>query len=215
MAINPSDQEQFDQIIATAIENSDGSQIEYSLTAPKWQFLNYLVNKHDIVLHGSGNQNIARFEPRKAADLNEFGSQEAVYAAADGIWAMFFAIVDRDNFPMLVSNACIQFVDGDKLLSEPLYVFSLSQGMLQKRPWRTGYIYLLPAETFVKQPTIQFGAYSVQIKQQASLVEVNPIAKLAVGPEDFPFLDQIREHDDDRIAEYAQAMQTGGPWPAK
>jgi hypothetical protein len=39
------------------------------------------------------------------------------------------------------------------------------------------------------------------------------LAKLMVTPEDFPFLTQIRGHDDQRLQEYATALQTGAPWP--
>jgi hypothetical protein len=210
---NQADQINFDNLVRKAMNEAGCSNIEYSLAAPKWKFLNYLVEKHNIVLHGSGNPNIKMFEPRKADDINEFGSQKAVYSAADGIWAMFFAVIDRDKYPLVVSNACIQFVDGDAPVGDPYYMFSISQGFLNKKPWRTGVVYLLPSETFVEQSAIQFGEYKVRIKQQASLVAVEPIAKLEVGPTDFPFLDQIREHDDSRMEAYANAMQTGGAWP--
>jgi hypothetical protein len=42
---------------------------------------------------------------------------------------------------------------------------------------------------------------------------VQPLAKLTVTPEDFAFLMQIRGHDDQRLQEYATALQTGAPWP--
>jgi hypothetical protein len=42
---------------------------------------------------------------------------------------------------------------------------------------------------------------------------VKPLARVAVEPEDFPFLSQIRGHDDERLEEYAHAMETGAPWP--
>ena len=63
------------------------------------------------------------------------------------------------------------------------------------------------------QPPMAFGSYEVQIAQLASFVPVQPLAKLAVTPDDFPFLAQIRGHDDRRLGEYAAALQTGAPWP--
>jgi hypothetical protein len=42
---------------------------------------------------------------------------------------------------------------------------------------------------------------------------VKPLAYVEVGPQDFPFLQEIRGLDDDRLAEYGQAMQSGAPWP--
>ncbi len=213
ISTNQFDHTTFDQIYFNALEQKYCTEIQYDLAAPKWQFLNYLVEKHNIVTHGSGNPNITLFEPRQASDLNEFGSQKAVYAAADGVWPMFFAIIDRDNHAMSLNNGCVQLFDGGKPVSESLYMFSISQGFLQKKPWRKGTVYLLPSETFVEQQGMPFGEYTVRIKQQASLVPVKPIAQIDIYPEEFPFLAQIREHDDSRIQEYAQAIQTGGAWP--
>jgi hypothetical protein len=58
-----------------------------------------------------------------------------------------------------------------------------------------------------------FGSNTVHIAQLASYVPVQPLAKLTVTPEDFPFLARIRGHDDNRLKEYGLAMQTGAPWP--
>lgn len=59
------------------------------------------------MLHGTGEPDIALFEPRQPEDLSEFGGRRAVFAAMDGIWPMYFAILDRvtraaadpDGFP--------------------------------------------------------------------------------------------------------------------
>jgi hypothetical protein len=114
---------------------------------------------------------------------------------------------------MITSNACVRLVDQAGQVSEPRYVFSISQAALRKRPWRTGTIYLLPGETFVQQPNLQFGPYQVLVPQLASLVPVRPFARLEVAPEEFPFLNDIRGLDDARLPEYGQAMQSGSPWP--
>jgi hypothetical protein len=202
----------FDELLQT-IQSADGCPtIEYTLPLPKWQFLCYVADHHDIALHGSGDPNIDLFEPRQANDLSDFGNQKAVYAASDGIWAMFFAIVDRERVQS-VTNACVRLVDESRTRYGPYYVFSVSQSALASQPWRTGTVYLLPRGTFTTQPSIPFGASEVQIAQLASLVPVRPLAKLTVTPEDFPFLMQIRGHDDRRLQEYATALQTGAPWP--
>jgi hypothetical protein len=36
-----------------------------------------------------------------------------------------------------------------------------------------------------------------------------------VTPDDFPFLAQMRGHNDHRLADYARALETGAPWPAE
>lgn len=203
----------FDQLLTDAQARGPNAVIDYSLAAPKWQFLCYAAEQHNLALHGSGDASITIFEPRQANDLNEFGNQKAVYAAADGIWAMFFAILDRDHYPMTISNGCIRLVDSAGQVSDPVYIFSISQTALLEQPWRTGTVYLLPRKSFAAQAPIPFGPVEVRVAQLASFEPVTPLARLTVTPVDFPFLAQIRGHDDARLHEYAQALMTGGPWP--
>jgi hypothetical protein len=203
----------FDQLLDTALGVGGCPEIEYALPAPKWQFLCHAADHHDIALHGSGNPGIALFEPRQSHDLNEFGNRKAIYAAGDGIWAMFFAIADRDRYGMSVTNACMRLQDEAGTIHGPFYVFSVSHTARPREPWRIGTVYLLPRRTFETQPPIPFGSSLVHIPQLASLVEVQPVARLTVAPGDFPFLAEIRSHDDDRLQEYADALQTAAPWP--
>ena len=202
----------FDELLNTAFSIGECPMIEYSLPWPKWQFLCHLADHHDFALHGSGDPNIALFEPRQSNDLNEFGNQKAIYAASDGLWAMFFAIVDRERVTS-ITNACVRLADEAGTLHGPYYVFSVSQSALPTQPWRTGTVYLLPRSTFTLQPPMSFGSNQVHIAQLASFVPVQPVAKLTVTPEDFPFLMQIRGHNDQRLQEYATALQIGAPWP--
>jgi hypothetical protein len=212
-AYNEQMQLAFDTLLTTTLKSGECPLIDFTLPWPKWQFLCYLAEQHEIALHGSGAPNIALFEPRQPSDLTEFGNQKAVYAAADGLWAMFFAVVDRAQVGS-VANACIRLADETGAWQGPYYVFSVSQSALPNQPWRTGTVYLLPRQTFTMQAPVAVGATQVHIPQLASLVPVQPIAKLIVTPADFPFLRQIRGHDDQRLQEYATAMQTGGPWPS-
>jgi hypothetical protein len=203
----------FDELLNTTLSIGRSPTIQFTLPFPKWQFVCYLADHHDIALHGSGDSNIALFEPRQSNDLNEFGNQKAVYAASDGLWAMFFAIVDRDRVKS-ITNACVRLADETRTLHGPYYVFSVSQSALASQPWRTGTVYLLPRSTFITQPSMAFGSYQVHFAQLASFVPVQPLAKLTVTPADFAFLTQIRGHDDERLQEYATALQTGAPWPS-
>lgn len=207
------DVDAFERLWASVRAQPGVPLIDYRLRAPKWRFLNYLAARRSLALHGSGNFEIARFEPRQPVDISSFGGQRAVYAAADAIWAMFFAIVDRERYPMSLLNAAIEAVDSEAQTSAPFYIFSISRAALAQRPWRTGVAYLLPRASFVAQPPAIFGALEIRPAQLASLAPVVPLARLAVAPEDFPFLAQIRGHDDARLHEYATAMDSGAPWP--
>jgi hypothetical protein len=126
---------------------------------------------------------------------------------------MFFAVVDRERVGS-ITNACVRLTDEIGNLHGPYYVFSVSQTALPNRPWRTGTVYLLPRRTFTVQPPMAFGSYQVHFAQLASSEPVQPAAKLTVTPEDFPFLMEIRGHDNQRLQDYATALQTGAPWPS-
>jgi hypothetical protein len=111
-------------------------------------------------------------------------------------------------------NACIWVTYPDGHEAGPLYLFSVSRHAQPLHPYVTGMIYLLPAETFKPEPVMPFGEFRIRSAQLASPVAVKPLAKLTVEPADFPFLAQMRAHDDDRLAEYSQAIITRSAWPA-
>jgi hypothetical protein len=201
-----------DLLLASALAQGPDQPFDYSLPIPKWRFLCYVAEEHGLALHGSHNGEIVRFEPRQTRDMEAFGAQKAVYAAADGIWPMYFAIVDRTKSPSLI-NGCLRLEEKDGSLGRPHYFFSISEQAQGHDPYHEGVIYLLPRDTFIQQPPLQRDALRVHVAQLASPVEVVPLAKLVIMPEDFPFLAQMHTHEDARLAEYAAAMSGGLPWP--
>jgi hypothetical protein len=180
----------------------------------RWQFLCGVAEHRRIAFHGTGDPNIATFEPREPIDIASFGHQKAVFATTDPIWAMFYAIVDRDRYAMSLNNACLQLMDSEGRPGVPYYYFSITRGALEQRPWRTGYLYFLPIDSFVEQPAGRYAGHAARVPQLASPVAVTPFARLRVAPSDFPFLADIRGHEDSRLAEYAQAVMAAAPWPA-
>lgn len=206
---DPGTRTAFDGLLDRALKEGPGQAIDYTLTAPKWQFLRHVAERRGIVLHGSSDANITRLAPRQTDDIAPFGNQAAVYAASDGIWPLFFAILDRDHFPTgLLVNGCMN-IAGEP---DPFYFFSISQEALDQRPWRDGTVYLLPATEFEGQPSIDVGEVQISTGQVASRRPVVPIAKLPVAPADFPFLDQVRGHDDAVTIARARANPDGFPW---
>jgi hypothetical protein len=213
-ALNEKQRAACDHLLASMCTHADKPvTIDYALDIPKWQFLCYIADQEQVALHGSSNPSIQTFEPRQPTDVRAFGSQRAVYAAADGIWPLFFAILDRDRVPSIV-NTCarIEFVPGH--IVGPLYVFSVSRQVLHSQPWQAGSVYLLPRARFVPEPPVSFGSITLQSAQLAGFEPVVPCARLPVEPADFPFLSKIQGHDDRRIAEYVAAIEEGAPWPA-
>jgi len=182
---------------------------DYGDVAP-WKFLCGVADRHRTAFHGTGDPNIESFEPRQPIDYAPFGDQKAVFATSDPIWAMFYAVVDRNRYDITLNNGCIILLDAS---APPHYYFSISRGALQHRPWRTGYVYLLPAEGFVEQAPGPYAGGVARVPQLASPVPVKRLARLQASPGDFPFLTHIRGHDDERLAEYAQAVMAAAPWP--
>jgi hypothetical protein len=203
----------FDRLLDQAVADGPGRPVDYRLAAPKWQFLCHAADRSDLVLHGSGNPDIALFEPRQPGDTLEFSNRRAVFAATDGIWPMHYATLDRDRHPGVTTvNACVRLGTAEGGLGDPAYFFSVSRPALERRPWRTGTVYLLPAAGFERQPPLTIGADLVHIAQAASPAPVAPVGRITVHPADFPFLDAVRGHDDDVLKARIAADPQGFPW---
>lgn len=108
----------FDALYDRALR-ADGAGLAYDLCAPLWQFLCHVADTKPVLLRGSGNPDIAEFEPRQSGDVNAFGDHRAVYVASDGLWPLYFAILDRDRHPMSLINTSVRVaLDGGRT-SEP------------------------------------------------------------------------------------------------
>jgi len=191
-----------------------GNLIDYKLPYPKWQYLSWLCGTKQFVLHGSQTQKIDIVEPRQAKDIRTFSKQKAIYATTDGIWVIYFAIIDRENFPGIsLFNSCLQVRIDDNRWSGPFYFFSVSHFAKIQNPWRDGMIYILPRQTFEKEAHQKAQEMEVAFPHWISSVAVQPFSKLKVGPQDFPFLDQIHGHDDEKLVELYQSDPDGFPWP--
>jgi hypothetical protein len=202
----------FGQLYREGVLTARGGTVDYVLDAPRWQFLCWLCDTQDVLLHGSGNPGIDVFEPRKSNDIDEFGNRRAVYAASDGLWPLYFAIVDRDRYVRSLVNGCFRVLGADGALSDPYYYFSINADAMPHRPWRPGTIYILPRAGFEQQPRETYRGAEIAIAQWASLDPVEPLARIAVGPDDFPFLAQIRGHDMDEVSRRAERDPQGFPW---
>lgn len=197
----------FEELFTELILSANGDLVDYSLSAPKWQFLNYLSDTKAVVMHGSGDSTISEFEPRQSNDVKEFGDQRAVYAASDGIWASFYAILDRDRYVRSLINTCNRYV-GPYGQADSYYFFSINDDALPHRPWRTGTVYILPRQTFEMEPALE----GREATQWRSFSPVKPLAKVSIRPEEFQFLDHIRGHDLPTIQRRVKENPNGFPW---
>jgi hypothetical protein len=213
MEINNTEKIYFDSIVEKVIKNGKNRTIEYSSLTPKWKFLSYITKQYPYVLHGSENNNIKIFEPRQTNDLTTFGNQKAVYAAADGIWPIFYAILNRTKYPASMCNSCMYLEGETGIVTGPFYFFSISKHALEQKPWKIGTVYILPRDTFRTQPDETVRGNKVYVPQLASLVEVKPVAKIQVEPQDFPFINLVGGFDESDFKKYSNAMIRGEPLP--
>lgn len=202
----------FEALFERSIADGPNALIDYDLPWPRWQFISHIVEARNLIAHGSQNADIAEFEPRQSHDAHPFGNRQAVYGASDGLWSMYYAILDRATHPMLLVNSAARVEHEDGSLGDPFYFFSISQPALDARAFRPGTLYLLPRDSFEPMPPLEVGGQRAHVPQWASLEAVTPLARIDVAPQDFPFLAAIRGHDDASILERAKADPGGFPW---
>ena len=192
----------------------DGGCVNYQLPYPKWEFLSYLCETRDLVLHGSQTSGIKTIEPRQAKDVRAYSMQNAIYATTDGIWVIYFAILERKNNPDLsLFNSCLKARIGPDQFSDPLYFFAITQSARVRQPWCEGTIYILPRITFEQEPPQIAQGVEVVFPHWVSYVPVNPRATLQVVRSDFPFKEQVHGFDAETLQNAMQVNPNGFPWP--
>lgn len=179
--------------------------------APTWLVLAVLAERESIVFHGTSEPSIETFVPRKSVDTNPFGAQLAVYATKDPLWAMFYSALDRSvRFSM--HNGCFRTIDTTGRRSDPKYFFSISRTALDRRPFSPGFIYVLPAKSFVREPESVVLGTRIEVDHWASCDPVRPLARIQTSPREFPYLDRIRGHDDDVLWKRMEEDPDRFPW---
>jgi hypothetical protein len=159
--------------------------IQYASRFPKRRFLSYIAAHHDVLLHGSNQKDIKMLKPRKQTLFNG-KTVEAVFATRDGIWPVFYAVLDRHKLRGNMRNGCITAG-----VERKLYFFSLTAETLALQPWTSGMIYFLPGRTFSKASERR-----ITVDEWISHEQVEPITKLEVEPEDFYFIDRVAVHQE-------------------
>ena len=186
----PSKVEYFEDILQTALRGHSQEPIQTIQPYPTVEFLRYLVAYKQFLLHGSNHPEIPKFEPRQQTDY-EGRMIRAVFAAEDGIAPIFYAILDRANYKGSLRN---MFRRGTDATGKPTtyYRFSIDAESLSRYPWVEGTVYVFSRDSFVQviddegQPLLEW----------ASRLPVQPVARVQVSPDDFPFLKDVQGHDD-------------------
>lgn len=209
--LSPEKQRAFDDLWQS---RPKGDFLDYQLPYPKWQFLSYLCESRELVLHGSQNRGIDTVEPRQANDIKAFSNKRAIYATTDGIWVIYFAILDRQKYrgELSLFNACLRARISANELSDPLYFFSITHSVLLQKPWCQGAIYILPRRFFEREASQQVQGMEIVFPHWFNSSPAHPVGKLQVGRDDFPFLAQIHGHNNEKMVELATADPGGFPW---
>jgi hypothetical protein len=145
----------------------------YELAEPKHEFLRWLVREEDVVLHGSNRVAGDRLEPRDQLDAID-RPVTGVFASPDGIWPLFFAVVDRSRVRLLF-NGCA------RRRGRGAYFFALGAEPSVRDPWTKGTVFVLPRGRFRHTHGLEW------------LCEepIEPLARMDVEPPDFPFLGDV------------------------
>ncbi len=166
------------------------------------RFVQWLMSRDEVIFHGSNVGDIDEFQPvRRSMELEDRsgrGNRGAVYGTHDGLWAMFFAVIDRDALEGSIRNGVSRYTSRHDGTDLDLYHFSLNQESLDRRPYTAGTLYLLPRAGFERLALYPGGPMS---NEWACEHPVRPLARLVVSPSEFPFLDRIGVHDDGPILE--------------
>jgi hypothetical protein len=169
--------EAMDALVMRARAN--GGVIDASLIAyPAHELLTHLVLHHGLLLHGTNNADLEVIEPRPAHD---FGTNvEAVVAADDGIWPIFYAVVARERVDG-VFTACLHV--GRPPRQRRFYMFRVfGADPHDETTWTHGAVYAVPRDGFRREWGNEWLAGS----------EVAPVLRVLVQPSDFPLRNTTR-----------------------
>ena len=158
--------------------------VEYDLPYPKEDFLKFLVEEKNVLLHGSSNKDIEILEPRQANDtVKVSGNKKAIYGVIDPVLPIFYAIQDREKFQGSIKSGVSEDAETGKLE----YEFEIPKKVLEANPWTKGVVYLFDKNQFHEEKD-DIGELSGEWTSESP---IKPLAKLEVGPEDFSFLNKV------------------------
>lgn len=159
---------------------------------PRLDFLRWLAEHRAVVFHGSPRSDLLELSTeRKSRDSTAWGNQQAVYASTDPVWAIYFACLRRDGSWTGTRNGSMGRAGGP--LYPRRYFFLHNQGSASPDRFGPGSLYLLPPETFVADQPL---AGAIDTAHLVSHEPVEPLARLDVTPEDFPFRDRVGYYRD-------------------
>jgi hypothetical protein len=157
------------------------------IPARRLDFLRWLAENRPVVFHGSPRDDLLELSTeRKSRDATRWGNQQAVYASADPVWAIYFACLRRDGSWTGTRNGSMGKVGGP--LYPRLYFFVHNRGSSSPDRFGPGSLYLLPPDGFVADAPLAGGIDTAHLVSHSP---VKPLARIDVTPDDFPFRDRV------------------------
>jgi hypothetical protein len=181
----------FDLLLDSSLAQGPNTLVEYNLSYPKVDFLNYICDWRGYVAHGSPLQHFTTLQPvRLTGDSSEFGNRRQIFCSPDGTWALWFAVLDKSKIH-LTENGCVRLGHGPGRIK--FYHFDLPAKNKSNPPFTDGMVYIANAVDFPEhRPYPILDWFDAEIEEWGSAGPVIPLAKLRVSPMDFPYLDKVQ-----------------------
>lgn len=186
----------FETIVQEWFHRGPTVEIEYNAPYPKHEFFCYLVRERGYLIHGSTSLNLTSLTPREQQDWKG-KPHKAIFAASDGIWPIFFAVLHPQLAACAIRNGCFVIDRGEgPACEERFYFFSLDHACRATARWERGMIYVVKRDGF--EPN---GRRPVYFDEWVGPERAPVIARVPVTPTDFPFLAQVAAHPADEPVE--------------
>lgn len=162
-----------------------------NLPLPKWRFLAYLCDHKGLLAHGSDRTDLTELIPvaKQRGDLTEFGNATQIFATPDALWAMWFALLNRNMKYGGTANGCTRHEDEDGRVYKTYWFSVAHENITEDQPLTDGMVYLVRPDSFLDKNGEEWG----------SKVTVAPIAKLSVSPDDWPLANAILGFERERL----------------
>ncbi|HEY7565047.1 MAG TPA: hypothetical protein VIA81_08995 [Acidimicrobiia bacterium] len=178
------------------LSNPDGGAVAWELEWAKWRYIEWLSREGAAIFHGSNRLDIEEFRPERTSveimDQAGTGNLAAVYGSEKGLWAMWFAVMNRSRLKGSIQSGVGTWANEQGETAD-FYLFSVDRSIRDSDIWQTGMLYLFPIDRFERNRYIPGGPYS---HEWASPTSVRPLKRIPIEPEDFPFLEAVGVHDD-------------------
>ena len=102
LELDPDEEATYERLLAELRESPDGDWLELGDDRPRWRFVDWLTRQEAVIFHGSPKPDIDVFLPVRSSievmDHAGKGNLAAVYGTPVGLWALWFAVLDRSAF---------------------------------------------------------------------------------------------------------------------